>query len=344
MNFFAIFLTGLTSGGVTCASVQGGLLASVIANQEKAEVTQKSSSKKKQSNIFSKKDFLPVISFLIAKLLSHSVLGFFLGWLGQTLSISLHLQIALQIFAALFILATAANFLEIHPIFRYLSFQSPSFVRKLLKSNKESNLLFAPAVLGLLSVFIPCGVTQSMEILAMSSGSALQGALTMFFFVLGTFPIFTFLGVFTMKLTQKWHSYFNKLAAILLIIIGLYTLNAALIAANAPINSQKIFSRFQKRDSENSQIINGQQKVTIQIENNGYTPRYFTVKKGVPVELTLESGQVYSCAQSFVMQSFGIHSVVASNQRKTFVFTPEKKGKYSYSCSMGMYTGIMEVI
>jgi len=32
MNLFAIFLTGLTTGGLSCLAMQGGLLASVIAN------------------------------------------------------------------------------------------------------------------------------------------------------------------------------------------------------------------------------------------------------------------------------------------------------------------------
>lgn len=36
MNLFVIFLTGLTTGGLSCLAMQGGLLASVIANQKRA--------------------------------------------------------------------------------------------------------------------------------------------------------------------------------------------------------------------------------------------------------------------------------------------------------------------
>jgi len=37
MNLWIIFLTGLTTGGLSCLAVQGGLLTSIIANQKEGE-------------------------------------------------------------------------------------------------------------------------------------------------------------------------------------------------------------------------------------------------------------------------------------------------------------------
>lgn len=363
MNLFAIFLTGLTSGGVSCASVQGGLLASVIANQEKGEfINQKIEKKKNKKNAkqltlsentvlgIQKKDVLPVASFLFAKLLSHTLLGFALGLLGESISFSLGFKIGMQIFAALFMLATAANFLELHPIFRYLSFQSPRFFRKLVKNTSKSNLLFAPALLGLLSIFIPCGVTQSMEVLAISSGNPWQAASIMFTFVLGTFPIFAALGILTAKLSEKWQHVFNKSAAAILTILAVYSLNGALVALDSPFSLTRLATTgsqiFQKKAAADTLLQSNEsiQRVTIDIQNSGYSPRYIRVKKGIPVELTLRSGDVYSCAQSFVLRAFNISTIVSAHQSKTYTFTPEKVGKYTYSCSMGMYTGTLEVI
>lgn len=347
MNLLAIFLTGLTSGGVSCASVQGGLLASVIANQEKGELER--SKKHSVGQTWQIKDLLPVASFLVAKLLSHLLLGFALGFLGEKISLSLEIKISMQIFAALFMLATAANFLELHPIFRYLSFQSPRFLRRLVKNASQSNLIFAPAVLGLLSIFIPCGVTQSMEMLAISSGNPLQGALIMGTFVLGTAPIFTAVGWLAVKLSQKWQLLFNRSAAAILIILAAYNLNASLIALDSPLTINKAVAAVQEKFSNESDqgLFQSQekvQKITIEVRNNGYYPRAFKVKRGVPVELTLQAGNVYSCAQSFVFRSFGIATLIRANQSQTFTFTPEKVGNYTYSCSMGMYTGVMQVI
>ena len=38
MNLWLIFLTGLTTGGLSCLAVQGGFLASIIANQKEKEL------------------------------------------------------------------------------------------------------------------------------------------------------------------------------------------------------------------------------------------------------------------------------------------------------------------
>ena len=78
--------------------------------------------------------------------------------------------------------------------------------------------------------------------------------------------------------------------------------------------------------------------------NNGYIPRSFKVKAGVPVELNLESNGVYSCAAAFTMRQFGVREFLQPTDKRTVAFTPKDKGRFVYSCSMGMYTGVMEVI
>ncbi len=351
MELWAIFLTGLTTGGISCAMVQGGLLASIIANQKKRELDEQPAAPKQPLHQLDQLDWQPVLMFLAAKLFSHTVLGFFLGGLGATLVISLEVQLVLQVFTALFMLATALNFLDAHPIFRRLAFQPPAFLRRLLKKQSHNQHWFAPAVLGLLSIFIPCGVTQSMEILAVATGSPVQGALIMGTFVLGTAPIFALLGIATAKLSESWQNLFNKTAAAVLIALAVYSFNGVLLVLDSPITINKIawfFSeeRFSQQRSERkqAQLVDGVQKIQIDIVNNGYLPKQFTVKQGVPVELTLANGNVYSCAQAFVFREFDISTVVRANSEQSFTFTPMEKGKFAFSCSMGMYSGVMEVI
>ena len=55
-------------------------------------------------------------------------------------------------------------------------------------------------------------------------------------------------------------------------------------------------------------IEDGKQQVKISILNSGYEPRYVRVKAGIPVNLTLESQDAYSCALAFVMRDFGINT------------------------------------
>ncbi len=339
-----VFLTGLTSGGVTCAAMQGGLLASTIVNQKRTEG--RSIPTDAAPGSFDLGDWGPVATFLGTKWIAHLILGALLGALGSVMTLSLNIQLFFQGVAAIFMLASAMNLLEVHPIFRYLAFTPPRFVRKLIKNSTVANRLFAPGILGVLTVLIPCGVTQAMEVVAISSGSPLQGALIMGSFVAGTVPAFTIIGLATAKLTEVWRTYFLRSAAALLIGMALYSVNGILQVSNSPYSFQRIWAVMSTPvgAAPTPTLVDGVQPVTINIESSGYTPRRFSVKQGVPVRLTVDAGEVYTCASSFTFRAFGINAFVKPNTSQVFDFTPTQKGSYTFSCSMGMYSGVMEVI
>jgi len=341
--------------------MQGGLLTSVIANQKEQEhdeiVDEKQGRKTRKKNFalksFDQLDWMPVGMFLLAKLVAYTILGFLLGMLGSTITLSLGVRLAFQIFTALFMFATAMNLLDVHPIFRFVVFQPPKFIQRMVHNSSKSKVLFAPAVLGFMTIFIPCGVTQAMEVLAISSGSPITGALIMFSFVIGTSPLFAILGVAAAKLSEGWYNKFTKIAAYALIAMTAYGVNGVLLVLDSPITVNRIvrpityfFSdeRFANSNVAASNIVDGVQQLHIDIKNNGYVPNYLQVKSGVPVELTLQSDGVYSCALSFILREFDINAYLKATDKQTFSFTPTKPGKYTFACSMGMYAGTLEVI
>ncbi|MFH2085770.1 MAG: sulfite exporter TauE/SafE family protein [bacterium] len=349
MNLWLIFLTGLTSGGVTCAAMQGGLLAGVIVNQ-----------KKDKTHLgFGVDDYGPVAAFLATKWIGHIILGLFLGWVGSTLTLSLGFRIFFQGFAALFMFVSAMNLLDVHPIFRYFVITPPQFARKLIKNQIVASSLFAPALLGLFTVLIPCGVTQAMEVLAVSSLSPTQGALIMGSFVLGTAPMFVVIGLATAKLSEDWRTNFLRLAAILLIGMSLYSFNGILRVSDSAYSLERLgphivkllppyekVSKSQVQATDpNVKLVNGVQKITLSITSHGYSPKNFRVQNNIPVELTLVTkGDVYSCATDFTFKAFNISDLLKPTDSKVHTFTPTKKGIYTFACSMGMYSGTMEVL
>lgn len=207
VNLFTIFATGLLTGGLTCLAVQGGLLTSLIAQRESTtvKVTQEGG-----------RNAFPILAFLVAKLLAYTVLGFLLGWLGSVVQLSLSAKVFLQFAVVVFMLGTAMNILNVHPVFRYFVIQPPKFLARLVRNQSKRTDLFAPVFLGAFTVFIPCGTTQAMMALAIASGNPVLGATILFVFVLGTSPLFFTVGYFASKLGGKLHDQFMQLNVLFL--------------------------------------------------------------------------------------------------------------------------------
>lgn len=328
MDLLTIFFIGLTAGGLGCVALQGGLLASAITARKKID--------QKDEN---KNDILPTLAFLIAKLGVYALLGFILGFFGAALSISDSLRAVLQIIAGVYMIIVALNLLNVHPFFRYFILQPPRFLTKLVKNQSQSADIFAPGILGAMTIFIPCGTTLAMEALAVSSGSSLKGALILSVFVLGTFPVFFGLGYITTKLSETFRQTFFKLAAVLIIMVGVSTIYNSWSTAGLPgvtlgngNTNQRQVDTITKQDYK------------IQILDSGFSPNRIKVKKGLPVKLTLVSSNVYSCALAFRIPSLGISKNLKPTDSQIIEFTPTKLGQIPFSCSMGMYRGTIDVV
>ena len=77
-GYFVAFITGLTTGGLSCLAVQGGLLASSLASQIENEMKSRNLKDKTKPKVAQ-----PIVWFLLSKLIAYTILGFFLGWLGS---------------------------------------------------------------------------------------------------------------------------------------------------------------------------------------------------------------------------------------------------------------------
>jgi hypothetical protein len=249
----------------------------------------------------------------------------------------------------LFIFWSAMSLLDVRPFFRHFIITPPRFLGRLVKNQSNSDTWFAPILLGLFTVFIPCGVTQAMEVIALGTGNPLYGAAIMGAFVLGTSPTFFILGFLYEKLSSALNTRFYILATSLLIIMSLITLNGGL----GLIGSIYTFQSFVEAARPTSgpvpsnnipQIKNNQQEVTITVQSYGYSPSNITLKKGIPTKLILNSLNVQGCARAFTIPKMGISKILPVNGTETISFVPLQAGPLVFSCSMGMYTGTFNVI
>lgn len=316
-NIWLAFITGLTTGGISCFAVQGGLLASALTEENKK---------------------LSTLIFLGAKLFAYTLLGFLLGFLGASLNISPKIQGLLQILIGLFMLATAARMLNVHPIFRYFVIQPPKFVLRLMKNQAQAKSFFTPALLGLMTILIPCGVTQAMMLYAIGTSNPFWGAGILFAFVLGTSPIFFAIGIASGELFKK--KAFNYIAAAFIFIVGIISINSGQVLRGSVHTLQNYYSVIFNTNPA-SKIGN---VVNVEITNHGYKSDVNTLRLGVPVKLILKTSNVTSCARAFTIPDLNYFKILPATGQAEIEFTPTKLGQLTYTCSMGMYSGSFNVI
>lgn len=85
------------------------------------------------------------------------------------------------------------------------------------------------------------------------------------------------------------------------------------------------------------------QEITINVGAQGYTPNEVTVKRGVPVKLTLVASADAGCARSFVLPDFNVQQLVPAGGSAVVQFTPDKAGDFDFRCSMNMARGVLRV-
>ncbi len=353
-QYLVAFITGLTTGGLSCLAVQGGLLASSIEQQLEQQLDRQIESeinarrKKRHSGKTSRallrpRLALPILLFLAAKLVAYTLLGFLLGALGATLQLNAATRAILLIGIGIFMVGNALRMFNVHPIFRFFAFEPPRFITRFIRRRaKEGENFFTPLLLGGLTVFIPCGVTQAMMAVALGTGNALQGAVLMFAFVLGTSPVFFIVAYLTMQLGARLEKWFMRFVAVVILVLGLVSVNSGLNLIGSPLAFPGINLTPGGSTAQQAQAIPLEPSTRLQLTaaNNGYFPGRLYAKAGNPVTLEISTDQVGSCARDFVIPSLGYETLLPATGKVTVDLPPQPAGTLMrFTCSMGMYTG-----
>lgn len=361
MDLMVAFVTGLTAGGLSCLAVQGGLLASSLSHQiEKDVQTRAQHSRSRKRSALRKGQTrgqmaAPIAAFLAAKLVAYTLLGLLLGMLGQMFQLSPVTRAVLQIGIGIFMAGTALRMLNVHPIFRNFVIEPPAFLRRKIRkaaATSQDNTLTAPLFLGFLTVLIPCGVTQAMMAVALSTGDPLQGAALMFAFTLGTTPVFFGVTYFAAQLGKKLEKSFARVAAVIILGLAIVTIDSGITLAGSPVSLSRwtagIFGsnpRVTQASAEfagpNDAALSGDGTViTVNVKNDGYEPAVVHAKAGVPVTLRMVSKNVRSCSLALIIPALDVFEILDPTGVREIAIPAQEKGtKMPYSCSMGMYSG-----
>lgn len=213
VNYGTAFFIGVIASLSTCLAVVGGLVLSVFSSYAKAG-----------------KNWKPQLMFHIGRLGGFFVLGGVIGAIGSTVKFGLTGNALLSLIVAIIMFVLGLNLLEIFQFTKKLQPTLPKFLsRKSIAMSKATNVL-SPLLLGIVTFFLPCGFTQSMQFYTLTTGSFAQGGLTMFVYALGTLPVLALLSFGSFSISQKsWKGVFYKTAGLAVISLALLNILNSLV-------------------------------------------------------------------------------------------------------------------
>lgn len=346
MSLGAVLVTGLLAGGASCAAVQGGLLTGLVSRQRAAHAGA-SVGGGNPSTYGVADDLAPIGAFLTGKLASHVLLGAALGSLGSVVELSTHARGMAQIVAGVLVVVFGLAQLEV-PGFKGLVFTPPTSWTRLVRGSARSQSALAPAILGFLTLLVPCGVTLAVMALALTSGSWVEGAATMGVFVIGTSPLFGLIGYAAIKAATAWRHRLATATGLVLLAVGLYTLNGGLTVLGSPLAAHNVTAALGERDtapdkSSVSLTADGTQSAVITVTPGAYSPANLQVQAQVPTKIVFRAENAAGCARGVVIPSLGVEQILPENGDTVIDVGALKPGRIDYSCSMGMYRGVITV-
>jgi len=338
-SLITFFAFGLLAGISTCAALIGGLVLSMSKQWLELYPENKSTFKKLQ----------PHFMFNAGRLVSYAILGALLGTIGSRLQISLQFTSILVMAVSVMMIFLALQMLGLRA-FRRFQFSLPKFITRHIADESNFKGRYMPFLIGVFTFFLPCGFTITAQGLALVSGSALQGGLIMFFFALGTLPMLLAIGASGVSFSQRPHlSYrFLKVAGLVVLFFALYNINSqfnVLGLANLNDVNTKFIQPSNAKEEGFAPIINGKQILKMEAASSGYQPNYFKVKVGIPVRWEIKDAGTNGCTNAVISRSlFDGEIRLTLGEISVKEFTPQKPGRYKFSCWMGMVSGTIEVI
>jgi plastocyanin domain-containing protein len=189
-----------------------------------------------------------------------------------------------------------------------------------------------------------------MQLYALSTGSPVAGAASLFLFSMGTVPLMFGIGALSSLLGNTAGSGFRRrvsqAGAILITVMGMAMFTYGF---NLSGFSFDFASRAGRREGAPARaetpfrVENGVQIVNSTLIGGRYPA--ITVQQGIPVKWTINApqGSINGCNNRMIIREYGIEHRFKPGDN-IIEFTPGKTGRFPYSCWMGMIRSSITVV
>ncbi|NTV90849.1 MAG: heavy metal transporter [Clostridiales bacterium] len=372
MGYGVLFVVGLLTS-LHCIAMCGGINISVCVNAGKKSGSgdaggNGSTSGIKGESVDGKVKLVPSLLYNLGRVTSYTAIGGVIGAIGSVLSFSGWARGIIAILSGIFMIIMGISMLGIFPWINKITPRLPRFLRQKAGSAGHGK---GPFAVGLVNGLMPCGPLQAMQVYALGTGSFMAGAMSMFFFSLGTLPLMFGLGAIITMLGSRFTKNMIKASAVLVAILGIIMLGRGLalsgVAMPGAASSSEAATASGATASGSAASVSGSaeaasgtaavasgtavstdssgnkvQNITTTLTSEGYPD--ITVQKGIPVvwNLKADAGVLTGCNRTLVIPAYNLEVKLKAGDN-IIEFTPSESGIIPYSCWMGMITADITV-
>ena len=330
MGYGMLFVIGVLTS-VHCVAMCGGICLSQCIPKDQPEGYQPSRFE----------TIRPSLLYNLGRVISYTIIGGIVGAIGSVVSFSGTMKGLVQLAAGVFMVIMGLNMLNIFPGLRKFNPRMPKIFAKKIYAQRIGS---SPLYIGILNGLMPCGPLQAMQLYALSTGSPVKGAVAMFLFSVGTFPLMFLFGALSSFMNKKFSGKLMKVSAVLVVVLGMFMFGNGISLSGFSMPILPMTSNQVRAGASNVATIEDDiQVITTELSPGSYEP--IIVQKGIPVKwiIKAEKGDINGCNNSIIVPKLGLKKDLA-NGDNVIEFTAEESGAIPYSCWMGMIRSKITVV
>jgi len=308
LSYPLLFLVGLLSS-LHCLGMCGGLVAAYCAASPGPKAHWQ---------------------YNLGRLISYTLVGALLGGFGAIFLPSLIVTGLITLAAGVFMVLYGLEQIWGRPFLSKVVLPWSRFFKLAGRTSAS-----APLLIGLANALMPCGPLQTLQLYALSSGSAVRGGLSLGAYALGTVPLMLGFGHFLARLSRSQVSKALRLSGVIIVILGLLLLVRSWGSLKGVALGKSPLATSGGAEVQPTRPV---QEVKMALTFGGYSPSTLRVKKDLPVRWIINVEQMSGCTNEIWLPRYRIKKKLHYGEN-IIEFTPTQTGEAPFSCWMKMVWG-----
>jgi sulfite exporter TauE/SafE/copper chaperone CopZ len=328
-NVAFVVLLGVAASLSTCMALVGGVVIGLSARFAQTHPTASRAQRLR-----------PQAMFNLGRILGFAALGAAVGGVGSVLAVRGPVFGVLIVAVAVVMGWLGVKLTGVSPRLARISLTLPPVLTRWMVRDdnqggayRDSSALLAGAA----SFFLPCGVTQAVQVYALSTGSPLQAGLAMGLFAVGTTPGLMGVGALSSRVSTAGAKRFFRFVGVAVLAFSLVNLASGVsVLSGGAFSPAGTMAAAQR--SANVHDVDGVQVAEVTIDWRGYTPAVSVVYAGMPIRWQFKADTI-GCQSMIDASQLGVAEPIRATADISVDLAALEPGTYPYQCVMGMVHG-----